>query len=141
MIVTVVTPFPELLEPFATSGVIGKAVEKGLISIRCVNPRDHADGHYGQIDDYAFGGGGMVLMAEPLARAVGSAGPREELFVIHPGPQGVVFGQSLAETLAAKGHLVIVCGRYEGIDERFLEHFADLEISIGDYVLTGCPPW
>ncbi len=137
MIVTVFTPFPELLEPFSFSGVIGKAVEKGLISIRCVNPRDHADGHYGQIDDYAFGGGGMVLMAEPLARAVGSAGPREGLFVIHPGPQGVVFGQSLAETLATKGHLVIVCGRYEGIDERFLEHFADLEISIGDYVLTG----
>ena len=137
MIVTVVTPFPELLEPFSSSGVIGKAVEKGLISIRCVNPRDHADGHHGQIDDYAFGGGGMVLMAEPLARAVGSAGPREELFVIHPGPQGVAFGQPLAETLATKEHLVIVCGRYEGIDERFLEHFVDLEVSIGDYVLTG----
>ena len=60
MIVTVVTPFPELLEPFSSSGVIGKAVEKGLISIRCVNPRDHTDGYYGQIDDYAFGGGGMV---------------------------------------------------------------------------------
>lgn len=137
MIVTVITPFPELLEPFASSGVIGKAVEKGLISIRCVNPRDHADGYYGQIDDYAFGGGGMVLMAEPLARAVGSTGPREELFVIHPGPQGVAFGQPLAETLATKEHLVIVCGRYEGIDERFLEHFVDLEVSIGDYVLTG----
>jgi len=137
MIVTVVTPFPELLEPFSSSGVIGKAVEKGLISIRCVNPRNHADGHYGQIDDYAFGGGGMVLMAEPLARAVESAGPREELFVIYPGPQGVAFGQALAETLATKEHLVIVCGRYEGIDERFLKHFVDLEVSIGDYVLTG----
>ena len=136
MIVTVFTPFPELLEPFSFSGVIGKAVEKVLISIRCVNPRDHADGHYGQIDDYAFGGGGIVLMAEPLARAVGSAGPREELFVIHPGPQGVVFGQPLAETLATKGHLVIVCGRYEGMDERVYT-LADEIISLGDFVLTG----
>lgn len=138
MIVTVVTSFPELLEPFSSTGVIGKAVEKGLISIRCVNPRDHADGHYGQIDDYAFGGsGGMVLMAEPLARALEAAGAREEIFVVHPGPQGAIFGQHLAESLATKKHLVIVCGRYEGVDERFLENYVDLEVSLGDYILTG----
>ncbi|NLO56725.1 MAG: tRNA (guanine(37)-N(1))-methyltransferase, partial [Thermovirga sp.] len=138
MIVTVVTSFPELLEPFSSTGVIGKAVEKGLIGIRCVNPRDHADGHFGQIDDYAFGGsGGMVLMAEPLARALEAAGAREEIFVVHPGPQGAIFGQHLAESLATKKHLVIVCGRYEGVDERFLENYVDLEVSLGDYILTG----
>ena len=137
MIVTVITPFPELLGPFSSSGVIGKAVEKGLISIRFINPRDHTDGHYGQIDDYAYGGGGMVLMAEPLARAVDEAKAGGQAFVVHPGPQGVVLGQHLVESLASKEHLVIVCGRYEGVDERFVDKYVDLEVSIGDYVLTG----
>jgi tRNA (guanine37-N1)-methyltransferase len=137
MLVSVITPFPELLEPFTRSGVIGKAVDKGLISIRCLNPRDFADGHYGQIDDYAYGSGGMVLMAEPLARAVEAAGADAPAYVIHPGPQGVLLGQHVVESLASMEHLVIVCGRYEGVDERFLEKFVDLEVSIGDYVLTG----
>ncbi len=137
MLVSVVTPFPELLEPFTRSGVIGRAVDRGLISVRCINPRDFADGHYGQIDDYAYGGGGMVLMAEPLARAVEAAGADVPAYVIHPGPQGVLLGQQVVESLASMEHLVIVCGRYEGVDERFIEKFVDLEVSIGDYVLTG----
>ncbi|HOP51432.1 MAG TPA: tRNA (guanine(37)-N(1))-methyltransferase, partial [Synergistales bacterium] len=107
MIVTVITPFPELLGPFFSTGVIGKAVEKSLIDIRFINPRDHSDGHYGQIDDYAYGGGGMVLMAEPLARAVDEAKAGGQAFVVHPGPQGVVLGQHLVESLASKEHLVI----------------------------------
>ncbi|MDO9509203.1 MAG: tRNA (guanosine(37)-N1)-methyltransferase TrmD [Thermovirgaceae bacterium] len=137
MRVTVVTAFPELLEPFTRSGVIGKAVEKGILEIRCINPRNHAEGAYGQIDDYAYGSGGMVLMPEPLARAVDAAREEGPATVVYPGPQGIPLGQHLVESLAVNEHLVIVCGRYEGVDERFVEEYVDLEISIGDYVLTG----
>ncbi len=137
MRVSVITAFPELLEPFTRSGVIGKAVEKGILEISCINPRDYAGGSYGQIDDYAYGSGGMVLMAEPLARAVDAARGGSSATVVYPGPQGVSLEQHLVESLAANEHLVIVCGRYEGVDERFVEEYVDLEISIGDYVLTG----
>jgi tRNA (guanine37-N1)-methyltransferase len=137
MKVTVITAFPELLEPFRIHGVIGKAVEKGLLEIVCVNPRDHANGHYGQIDDYAYGSGGMVLMAEPLARAVDEARKGSPAVVLYPGPQGIPLEQPLVESLAVNEHIVIVCGRYEGVDERFVDEYVDLEISIGDYVLTG----
>lgn len=137
MRVSVITVFPELLEPFTRSGVIGKAVEKGILEINCINPRDYAEGSYGQIDDYAYGSGGMVLMAEPLARAVDAARGGSSSMVIYPGPQGVPLEQHLVESLAVDEHIVIVCGRYEGVDERFVEEYVDLEISIGDYVLTG----
>ena len=137
MLVTVVTAFPELLEPFSRSGVIGKAVEKGILEIRCINPRNYTEGTYGQIDDYAYGSGGMVLMAEPLARAVYAAKGEGPATVLYPGPQGIPLDQHLVESLAVNEHLVIVCGRYEGVDERFVEECVDLEISIGDYVLTG----
>ncbi len=137
MKVTVITAFPELLEPFRIHGVIGKAVEKGILEIVCVNPRDHANGQYGQIDDYAYGSGGMVLMAEPLARAVDEARKGSPAVVLYPGPQGIPLEQHLVESLAVNEHIVIVCGRYEGVDERFVDEYVDLEISIGDYVLTG----
>ena len=137
MRVSVITAFPEFLEPFTRPGVIGKAVEKGILEINCINPRDYAEGSYGQIDDYAYGSGGMVLMAEPLARAVDEAKAGSSATVIYPGPQGVPLEQHLVESLAVNEHIVIVCGRYEGVDERFVEEYVDLEISIGDYVLTG----
>lgn len=137
MRVSVITAFPEFLEPFTRSGVIGKAVEKGILEINCINPRNYAEGAYGQIDDYAYGSGGMVLMAEPLARAVDEARAGSSATVIYPGPQGVPLEQHLVESLAVNQHIVIVCGRYEGVDERFVEEYVDLEISIGDYVLTG----
>lgn len=137
MRVTVITAFPEMIEPFTRTGVIGKAVEKGLLQIGCINPRDHAENAYGQIDDYAYGSGGMVMMAEPLARAVDEARGKAPASVLYPGPQGIPLSQNLVESLAVNEHLVIVCGRYEGVDERFVEEYVDLEISIGDYVLTG----
>lgn len=137
MRISVITAFPELLEPFIRSGVIGKAVEKRILDIRCINPRDYAGGAYGQIDDYAYGSGGMVLMAEPLAMAVNAARGGAPATVVYPGPQGIPLEQHLVESLAVNEHLVIVCGRYEGVDERFVEEYVDLEISIGDYVLTG----
>lgn len=134
--VTFITAFPEFLECFLAHSVIGRAVSANLLEARVVNLRDFAVNRYGQVDDYAFGSGGMVLMAEPLARAVESICD-EGTTVVYPSPQGVVLSQELVESLAAREHLVLVCGHYEGIDERFVGKHVDLEVSLGDFVLTG----
>jgi len=134
--VTFITAFPEFLECFLAHSVIGRAVSANLLEARVVNLRDFAVNRYGQVDDYAFGSGGMVLMAEPLARAVESLA-EEGATVIYPSPQGVVLSQELVESLAAVEHLVIVCGHYEGVDERFVSKHVDMEVSLGDFVLTG----
>lgn len=134
--VTFVTAFPEFLESFLAHSVIGRSVIANLLEARVVNLRDFAVNQYGQVDDYAFGSGGMVLMAEPLARAVESLA-EEGAMVVYPSPQGVVLSQELVESLSAVEHLVLVCGHYEGVDERFVAKHVDLEVSLGDFVLTG----
>lgn len=134
--VTFITAFPEFLECFLAHSVIGRAVSANLLEAHVVNLRDFAVNRYGQVDDYAFGSGGMVLMAEPLARAVESLAG-ERTMVVYPSPQGVVLSQELVESLAAVEHLVLVCGHYEGVDERFAAKHVGLEVSLGDFVLTG----
>ena len=134
--VTFITAFPEFLESFLAHSVVGRAVRAGIIEASVVNLRDFAVNRYGQVDDYSFGSGGMVLMAEPLAEALESLADPEAA-VIYPSPQGVVLSQELVESLAARDHLVLVCGHYEGIDERFVEKHVSLEVSLGDFVLTG----
>ena len=134
---TVVTAFPEFVESFLSTSVIGRAASSGVLDVDVVDLRDYADGDYRQIDDYVFGGGGMLLMAEPLARAVAAAEGPSRPYVVYPSPQGAVLHQEMVETLAGKEHLVILCGRYEGVDERFIEASVDLEVSLGDFVLTG----
>lgn len=134
--VTFVTAFPEFMESFLAHSVIGRAAKAGIIQAGVVNLRDFAVNRYGQVDDYAFGSGGMVLMAEPLARAVESLDD-DGAMVIYPSPQGVVLSQELVESLASREHLVLVCGHYEGVDERFVSRHVDLEVSLGDFVLTG----
>ena len=99
-----------------------------------VNFRDFGRGNYKQLDDYAFGSGGMVFAAPQLKDALNSLKPG---FVVYPSPQGVLINQEIIETLAHQEHVIIICGHYEGIDERFTEKYIDLEISIGDCVLTG----
>ena len=137
MKVTVVTAFPEFLDSFARTSIVGRAVEKGLIGVTVVDLRDFAQGNYRQIDDYSFGGkGGMTLMPEVLERALRSV-RGERTKVLFPTPAGAVLTQDLFEALAREEHLAIVCGHYEGLDERFVEKYVDLEYSIGDYVLTG----
>lgn len=136
---TVLTLFPELIgQGFATS-ITGRAMEKGLLSLRCINIRDYASDRYGHVDDYPYGGGaGMVMQAPPIYRAYQAAvgeGPRPRL--IYVTPQGRVFNQKLAIELAREEELYILCGHYEGVDERVLEEIATDRISIGDYVLTG----
>lgn len=140
MRIDIVTIFPEMLQgPFSES-MIKRAVERGLVSIGIVDLRNFTRDRHRQVDDTPYGGGaGMIFKPEPLFEAVeqlreASAGtPR----VILLTPQGRVFNQVVARELSQEKHLVMLCGRYEGVDERVREALADDEISIGDYVLTG----
>jgi tRNA (guanine37-N1)-methyltransferase len=135
----ILTLFPGMFSsPFGES-ILGRAIEKGLIQIRIVNIRDFATDKHQVVDDAPYGGGqGMVMKVEPIARAieeVRSGAPSAR--VIYLTPQGRPFDQDRARELASCGRLILLCGRYEGIDERVREQFVDEEISIGDYVLTG----
>ena len=137
MRLSIVTAFPDLIRQYLGCSVLGRGVASGKLDVRVVDLRDHSQGDYRQVDDYSFGGGGMVLMAEPLARAVESLSGEGKPFVVYPSPQGVPLHQELVEDLSRVDHVVLVCGHYEGVDERVRELFVDEELSIGDYVLTG----
>lgn len=137
----VLTLFPEMIMDGMNTSIIGRAIEKGLISLEAINIRDYAEEkRKGRVDDYPYGGGaGMVMQAEPvyasyqaLCEKIGKK-PR----VIYMTPQGQVFRQPLAEELAKEEELVFLCGHYEGIDERVLEEIVTDYVSVGDYVLTG----
>ena len=137
MKITVITAFPELMRNYLASSVLGRGIAAGKLEAEVVDIRDFSEGSYRQIDDYCYGSGGMMLMAEPLAKAVESVSGGAKSYVVYPSPQGVRLHQELVEDLARKEHLVIVCGHYEGVDERFTEKYVDMEISLGDFVLTG----
>ena len=136
----VLTLFPEMIEQGLHTSIIGRAMEKGLLSLDAVNIRDFSTDKHKRVDDYIYGGGaGLLMQAEPVYQAylsvkekIGKA-PR----VIYMTPQGQVFHQKLAEELAQEEDLVFLCGHYEGIDERVLEEIVTDNVSIGDYVLTG----
>jgi tRNA (guanine37-N1)-methyltransferase len=131
-----VTLFPDMFAPVMDASILGRAKEKGLVDWGCVNPRDFSEDKHRKVDDRPFGGGpGMVMMVEPLEKAVKSVKKRNSK-TIFLSPQGEKFTDIKASQLAKEKHLVLVCGRYEGIDERALDLF-DEELSIGDYVLTG----
>lgn len=137
---TVITAAPDGVIPYARSSVLGRALTAGIVAVEAVQIRDFADPPHYQIDDRPFGGGpGMVLKPEPIARAVRSVLPRRTASsrVILFSTRGRVFDQREAERLAGYRHLVLVCGRYEGVDERIAQHVADEEISLGDFILTG----
>ncbi len=137
MRVDVVTLFPEMFAgPFGQS-IIGRAIEQGRLDVSFVNPRDFTSDRHRTVDDYPYGGGpGMVMKPEPLFLAVESVA-RPASDVILMSPAGRVFSQLIAAELARREHLILVCGHYEGVDDRVREHLATDEISIGDYVLTG----
>lgn len=136
MRVDVFTIFPEYLEgPLATS-LVGKARQSGLLDVRVHDPRDWTTDPHRSVDDPPFGGGaGMVMMPEPLFAAVEALQPPRPLFLLAPG--GRRFDQGLARELAAGGGFSLLCGRYEGIDQRVADHLCDGELSVGDYVLAG----
>lgn len=124
-----------------SGGVVRKALDKGLIEIKVHNLRDFADSKHKQVDDRPFGGGqGMVLKPEPIFRAVEKISQGEDIPVYLLSPQGRRFDNRLASELARLSRVILICGRYEGVDERVIEYLADGEISIGDYVLTGGEP-
>lgn len=140
MRIDVMTLFPDFIAQAAAVGVVGRAQERGLLSLHGWNPRDYATGGYRRVDDRPFGGGpGMVMLVEPLLAclaAVRAADPAPAP-VIYMSPQGAPLTQKKARTLAALPRMILLCGRYEGVDERFLEAEVDEELSIGDYVLSG----
>jgi tRNA (guanine37-N1)-methyltransferase len=137
MRIDVVTLFPGMFAGPLGESMLRVAQDKGLVEIGIVDLREHGEGRHRVTDDYPFGGGGgMVMKPEPIFRAV-EGRRRADSHVVLLCPQGPVFTQGVAARLAAVAHLVLVCGRYEGVDERVRTHLVDQELSIGDYVLTG----
>jgi len=140
MRVDVVTLFPEIVTSLAGLGVTGRAISDGIIGLHCWNPRDFAEDRHHTVDDRPYGGGpGMVMTVEPLRSAIRAArtAAGEDTRVCLLSPQGRPLDQPGANALARSGKLVLVCGRYEGVDERLIELEVDEEWSIGDYVLSG----
>lgn len=136
----VITLFPGLFAPFFTTGVVRRAFETGQLDVRLRNPRDFAEGNYRRVDDRSFGGGpGMVMMAEPLARCLDSIQMERGLAVpvILFSPMGARLDQSSVSRWTDGQGAVMVCGRYEGIDQRFIDTFVTHQISLGDFVLSG----
>ena len=142
MRIDVVTIFPAMVEAAASVGVTGRARERGLWTLACWNPRDRTTDPHRTVDDRPYGGGpGMVMKPEPLVEAIealaGTKGAEREARVLLLSPQGERLDQARIARMAGQRHLVLVCGRYEGVDQRVIDLAVDEEISIGDYVLSG----
>ena len=139
MDVAVLTIFPEMFDAFWNHGIVRRAVEQGHLYGGAVDIRDYAEDRHKVTDDRPYGGGcGMVMKPEPLAKALRATRTRmPDAVTLLMTPQGRPFSQQMAADLAGRKGLIFICGRYEGVDERFAEQFVDDEISIGDYVLTG----
>jgi tRNA (guanine37-N1)-methyltransferase len=138
---TVLTLFPEVFQAPLTAGLFGKAVEKGVLEVDLINYRDYAEGRHKVVDDTPFGGGsGMVIKVEPVARALEELRDRAPgVHVVLLTPQGALLNQARVRRLSGRDHVALLCGRYEGVDER-IRHLVDEELSIGDYVLSGGEP-
>jgi len=135
--IDIVTLFPSMVEPALSESIVGRARARGIVDIRVHNLRDWAEGRHRVTDDTPFGGGGgMIMKPEPLERCIASLrAPGSQVILLDPA--GRRFTQDVARSLVAVPHLVLLCGRYEGVDERVREHLVDEELSIGDYVLSG----
>jgi tRNA (guanine37-N1)-methyltransferase len=135
----ILTLFPEMFSSPFKESILAKAIEKGLIEVRTINIRDFALDKHRIVDDAPYGGGqGMVMKVEPIARAIEQVKSEDpSVRTIYLTPEGKPLNQEMARQLSSRSHLILLCGRYEGVDERVREFFVDEEISIGDYVLTG----
>lgn len=137
MRIDILTLFPEMFKEVLGTSIIGRAIENNIVEINYTNIRDFSNNKHGKVDDYTFGGGkGMLMKAEPIYEAI-MHNKRNDSRVIYLSPKGKVFNQKMADELSKEQHLILICGHYEGIDERIIENYVDDEISIGDYVLTG----
>ena len=139
MKITILTIFPEMFESVLGTSILGRAREKGLIEIELVDIRSFSASKHKNTDDYPFGGGaGMLMMPQPIADAMKAVcGEDFHGIRIFMGPKGETLSQTLVRDLSANDHLVLLCGHYEGVDQRVLDQYIDREISIGDYILTG----
>lgn len=152
---TVLTLFPEMFAAISEHGITSRALKQGLIELDTVNPRLFTEDKHRTVDDRPFGGGpGMLMLIEPLRKALASVMPSQDLQgssvtsaddgekvsnpkVVYLSPQGSVFDQAMAKRLAKEDALILIAGRYEGLDQRFIDHFVDEEISVGDFVVSG----
>ena len=136
MKIDILTLFPDMFHGFLTTSIIKRAIENKKVEINVHNIRDYSKDPHKKVDDYGYGGGnGMVLLPEPIFDAIADL-KKDKSFVIITTPQGITYKQSVAKSLVDKEHIIILCGHYEGFDERIYT-LADAEISIGDYILTG----
>ena len=137
MKITILTLFPEMFTPLFGS-IVGRGVKEGKLTIETVNIRDYTENKQKKCDDYPFGGGaGLVMTAQPIGSAIEAVDPEHKALRIYLSPKGKVFKQEMVYSLAEQEHLVLLCGHYEGVDQRAIDLFIDEELSIGDYVLTG----
>jgi len=132
----ILTLFPDTVGCFFGESIIKRSIERGVVAVELINIRDYSTDRHRKVDDYPFGGGrGMLLLPDPLFRALESIDKRGH--VIYLNPRGRVLDQPLVRQLAAESVITLICGHYEGIDERVVDRFVDTEVSIGDYVMTG----
>src|SRR5574344_166920 len=137
MKINILTLFPDFFSSLKNWSIIGRAIENNIAEINCINIRDFSKNKHRKVDDYPYGGGsGMVMNPGPIVDAINSVKTSDSK-VIYLSPQGKTFSQKLANELSREKHLILLCGHYEGIDNRVIEHYIDEEISVGDYVLTG----
>lgn len=137
MRIDILTIFPEMFSGFLSESIIKRAIERNQLEVNLVNFRDYATNKHHKVDDYPYGGGqGMVLQVEPIYNALTSIEGYNEALKIMMSPQGETYSQKKANELATNEHIIILCGHYEGFDER-IRSMVDIEISIGDYILTG----
>ena len=140
MKIALITLFPNMFEAISEYGISGRAVKNGLVELACFNPRDFTEDKHRTVDDRPYGGGpGMVMLVEPLRKAIGAAREwiDDQAIVVYLSPQGRVLNQAAVNKFAEQKSLILIAGRYEGIDERFISLEVDEEWSIGDYVLSG----
>jgi tRNA (guanine37-N1)-methyltransferase len=137
MKITFITLFPEIFSPVLDSSILGRAQQKKLVEYETVNIRDFGVGSHKTVDDTPYGGGvGMVIRADVLAEAVKSVKTKNSKIILMSA-SGISYNQAKARQYLKLEHLIIICGHYEGVDQRFIDHYVDEEISVGDYVLTG----
>ncbi len=140
MRIDILTLFPELFKPFISTSIMGRAIENNLVNINTHNIRDFANNKHRQVDDYPYGGGaGMVMAVQPLYDALDHVIGLHDLkpTIIYLSPQGRVLDQAMVADYSRHTNIILLCGHYEGIDQRVIDKYVDQEISIGDYVLTG----
>ena len=135
------TLFPEQVDSFLRASITGRAIDRGIINLECLNIRDFAVNSYGKVDDTMYGGGtGMLMQCGPVYdcwRSVADRRGGDAPYTVYVSPKGTVFNQAKAIELASRSSLLIICGHYEGIDARVIDEICDEEISLGDFVLTG----